>query len=310
MARRTKWANVPAEERRTIVNNVFAMRPQFTQIWAEFDELRADFREGAAATCMMIIGDTGVGKSTLVKEYANANLPLRLETEDGFSTQTPVLLVSLKGQSQSLGAAQTILKKLMRAQNASGRLSNVTDRIETQMQRQAVELLILDEFQHLAEAGAEKTRSQTADWIKGLAKETRVPIVLVGMPSLAEVIAANAQLASITPLRRALGEFNYSTVRGRKALADFLAELDALFPFDEKSGFNEPWFTEKLFQASGGNPRFLCRLLQWGAKAAIREGAKRVGTRHLEVAYDRFGGLGGIVDENPFAQTTLLKEAS
>lgn len=310
MAPRTQWANVTAEERRTIVNNVFALRPQFTQIWAEFDELRTDFHEGAAATCMMIIGDTGVGKSTLVREYANANQATRLETEDGFSTHTPVLLVSLKGQSQSLGAAQTILKKLLRVQSTAGRLSNITDRIETQMQRQGVELLILDEFQHLAEAGAEKTRSQTADWIKGLAKETRVPIVLVGVPSLAEVIAANTQLASITPLRRALGDFNYNTPKGRKSLEAFLSEMDSLFPFNEKAGFDKPWFAEKLYQASGGNPRFLCRLLIWGAKAAINEGAKHIAPRHLESAYNRFGGLGGIVDENPFSNAALLRAAS
>lgn len=256
----------------------------------------------------MIIGETGVGKSTVLEEYENANLPIRSETDNGFSTHTPVLVVSLKGMSQSLSAAQTILKKLLRVPTVAGRLSNITDRIETQFRRQGVEILILDEFQHLAEAGAEKTRSQTADWIKGLAKETRVPIVLAGMPSLAEVIAANAQLASITPLRRKLGEFNYQTEKGRTAFQSFLGGLDKIYPFDEPAGFGKPFVAERLYLASGGNPRLLCTLLRWAAKAAIREGTKRVEQRHLASAYDKFGGLGGIVEENPFSRSKLLKE--
>lgn len=310
MAAKLKWTNAPAQERRTIINRAFALRPQFTQIWQDFDELRTDFREGAPSTCMMIIGETGVGKSTVLQEYANANLPMRTETDQGFSTHTPVLVVSLKGMSQSLSAAQTILKKLLRVPTATGRLSNITDRIETQMQRQGVEILILDEFQHLAEAGAEKTRSQTADWVKGLAKETRVPIVLAGMPSLAEVIAANAQLASITPLRRQLGDFKYENERGRKAFQSFLRELDQIFPFDEPADFGEPYLAERLYLASGGNPRLLCMLLRWAAKAAIQEGTRRVEERHLASAYDKFGGLGGLVEENPFSRSNLLKRAS
>lgn len=304
------WNKVACEERRIIVNHAFAHRPQFKQIWQDFDELRSDFREGAPATCMMIIGETGVGKSTVVGHYAKANSPDKIETDDGWDTHTPVLVVSLKGYSQTTSAAQTILKKLLRVPTATGRLANLTDRIEAQMKRQGVELLILDEFQHLAEAGAEKTRSQTADWIKGLAKETKVPIVLVGMPSLADVIKANAQLASITPLRRGLGDFKYDSDRGRDALLAFLAEIDQIFPFNARSGFARPEMAEKLYGASGGNPRFLCRLLQWAAKSAIADKAKCVGDEHLEWAYNKFGGLGGIVDENPFSPSAYMRKAS
>lgn len=310
MPARTGWSKTAPNERRMIINNAFAMRPQFTEIWQTFDEIRADFREGAPATCMIIIGETGVGKSTVVEEYSKANLPTRNESEHSFDTKTPVLLVSLKGMSQRLSAAQTILKKLQRLPTVTGKLSPVTDRIEAQMKKQAVELLILDEFQHLAETGAEKTKSQTADWIKGLAKETRVPIVLVGMPSLADVITANAQLASITPLRRALAEFRYDNERRRKAFRSFLSELDALFPFDQQAGLGEDWLAEKMFLASGGNPRLLCTLLRWAAKAAIEDGSRRILEKHLETAYDKFGGLSGLVDENPFARSTLLKQAS
>ncbi len=310
MPAQTGWSKVSPSERRMIINNVFAMRPLFTEIWQSFDELRADFREDAPATCMMIVGETGVGKSTVVGEYAKANLPIRHENEQCYSTQTPVLVVSLKGMSQRLSAAQTILKKLLRLPTVTGKLSNITDRSEAQMKRQAVELLILDEFQHLAETGAEKTKSQTADWIKGLAKETRVPIVLVGMPSLADVIASNAQLASITPLRRELGDFGYDNERRRTAFRSFLSELDALFPFDQPAGIGQDWLAEKMFLASGGNPRLLCTLLRWAAKAAILDGSRRILEKHLEAAYDKFGGLSGIVDENPFARSSLLKQVS
>ena len=297
-------------ERREIVNTIIATRPQFTQTWREFDELRQDFRENAPATCMIVVGETGVGKTTLIQEYERLNLPIRTSCGSGIATRRPVSVVSLKGQSSSGAAAQTILKKLLGITTVTGRLASLTDRIESQLKLQGVELLILDEFQHLAEAGAEKTRSQTADWIKGLAKETRVPIVLVGMPSLAEVILANAQLASITPLRRELGNFSYDSKNGRATFHAFLDEIDSKFPFHSKAGFAEPWFAEKLFAASGGNPRFLCRLLQWSAKSAIREDAKAISLAHLEVVFDRIGGLGSIGDGNPFSMANTLRAAS
>lgn len=179
--RRTEipWVDVADATRREIVNDLFVERESFEPIAATMNRLREDHREGKETSCMSIVGVPGVGKSQLLKRYAAANGMITETTSDGISRRLPVLYAELDSNITVNDAAETILRALLGKRAPGG--STIKNRVlPDQLEIWRVELLIIDEFQHVGERGRSKTRNATADWIKSIAKKLRIPVVMAG----------------------------------------------------------------------------------------------------------------------------------
>jgi len=73
-----------------------------------------------------------------------------------------------------------------------------------------VELVILDEFQHLIDSRTNHILAQVSDWLKVLIKETGVPFLVVGIEGRVEVILqANPQLSRLFAAREKLAPFRW-----------------------------------------------------------------------------------------------------
>ena len=296
--RETPWVRRDASERRRIVNAAFVERASLACIAAKMDELREDHREGKETVCMVVVGEPGVGKSKFLRRYAAASGTSEVRTTEGVTRIQPVVYAELEPDTTVIEAAVTILKSMMGDNAPSG--SVVKNRIlPAQLKIRRVELVIIDEFQHVGQRGAAKTRNKTADWVKSITKKLNIPVVMAGVPVVAQLVEDNDQLETITPHKFGIPNYDHDDADARAGLLEFLEELDKELSFDATGDLHDPDRGGRLHLASGGNLRYLHRIVAQAARYAIEDGSPCINDDHLREACDEAGMHPSCFD-NPF----------
>jgi hypothetical protein len=297
------WAATEMAARRQALQALFVQRAPTMALAALIDKVREDRDALSEPTCILLTGETGVGKSTFLKRYATQN-PSRREA--GCLVQ-PVIYAELPSKTTILSAAKLLLRKLEDPSQGSGNLGDLTYRVSDQIKAQRVEAVLLDEFQHIVETG-DITVNKVADWFKQVAKDTNVPFVMAGMPSAERVIANHTQFADITPYRYTLDEFDYGSQKGRTAFREFLVRVDTQLPFDGVAGLADRESAEALFNATGGRLRPLMRLIKQAALHALFRGAANVGLGDLAHGCEQIVPADPAAD-NPFGSLRAARMA-
>lgn len=210
----------------------------------------------------------------------------------------PVIYEELQSKTTILAAAKVLLRKLEDPGGGRGNLADLTYRVTHQIRAQRVEVVLIDEFNHIVETG-DITVNKVADWFKQVAKATNVPFVMAGMPTAARVIQGHEQFAGITPYRYTLDQFDWSSRRGRTAFREFLARVDLALPFDGMAGLADKEWAEALFSATDGRMRPLMRQIKQAAIHALARGSANVGQIDLAFGYEQIEPSDPTAD-NPF----------
>ncbi|GAB3261455.1 P-loop NTPase family protein [Chitinimonas naiadis] len=139
---------------------------------------------------LVIIGETGVGKSTLAAALIRAHPPQRMPECD----IRPIAYASVP-PSGTIGAiASAILEGLGDPFPFNGTTTAKAHRIKILARGCKVQTLLLDEAQHLYDRGKHQSKFLAGDWVKALADSLGIPVVLFGLPRLAELLRVNDQL--------------------------------------------------------------------------------------------------------------------
>lgn len=273
----------------------FVEQPIVTQIYQDFDRLRYNHRLGGEQQCMLITGDTGCGKSLLLKNYrqyfseeTGGAYPLRPLLVSRIPSR-PTLSATIIELLRDLGQASSVYRK--------GRSTDLslTDALIQCLVRCRTELMIIDEFQELVEFKSGEKRSEIANRLKLVSEKARVPIVLVGMP-WAEKITEEPQWASRLMVRRLIPYFKLS--EAPENFIRFLMGLARRMPFAITPKLEEQHTVFALFAASRGCLRTLKHLLDEAVKQGLLDGAKTLTTDHLARTFSLFYPT----EANPFLQ--------
>lgn len=140
---------------------------------------------------LVITGDPGIGKTEIINKYVQQFEPEEAATRRiirAFSATIPAratiravtaaLLDGMGAPSPDRGDATTLARRLAKKLLQCG-----------------VEIIVLDEFQHLIANRRSDPVSDVADWLKTIINMTGIPIVVVGLPSSRAVLDQNLQLA-------------------------------------------------------------------------------------------------------------------
>jgi len=297
------WARTDMASRRQALRKLFVERAPTTALAGLIDKVRADRDALSEPTCVLIIGDTGVGKSAFLKQYAAQHPPRR---EGGCLVQ-PVIYEELQSKATIIAVAKALLRNLQDPSQGKGNLADLTYRVIHQFGAQRVEAVIIDEFNHIVETGA-ITVNKVADWLKQVAKAANVPFVMAGMPTAALIIKHHEQFAGITPYRHTLDQFDWHLPQGRGAFREFLALVDSMLPFDSVAGIADTERAEALFNATGGRMRPLMRLIKQAALHALARGSANVGQVDLAFGYEQIDPANPKAD-NPFGPYVAKRAA-
>lgn len=237
----------------------FIINPFIEKLLGLFDLLRNKKLRFGVASCLLLTGESGSGKSELAKQYLRKN-PVEERSE---YTHIPVLHFELK----SVNSPEEFLRGLLVAvgdpQLGSGarNKSELYQRLVLHLRTTRVELLILDEIQVIIEKRSAKVIAGIADLFKDLIKDTEIPIVFMGMPWSTYLVDSNNQLKGRISYRYTISPYRISK---KEYLDDYrrLLRLTAdAYGFPKEFRIEKIANTLRIFSATEGNLRATSNLL-------------------------------------------------
>lgn len=158
-----------------------------------------------------------------------------------------------------------------------------------------VQLIVLDEFQHVFSSANDKVSTSVIDWLKRLMNMTQIPVVLVGTELMDRLGPVDPQLTTRVPTTIKLMPFilNGEWVGFLKAIVHKCVAVDLSIII------NPPLVTQ-LYNVTRGVIRPLKALLVQAVIMAVNAGEKELTVDRLYSAYSMVYGP-EIAAENPFS---------
>lgn len=211
-------------ERLYITNNVYVLYPRLKEISAAISDCHHLSNLKDEPECLFLKGETGAGKTTILKSYAQ-NYP-KSETSDG--TIVPILEVTIPSPATVKSVVTKLLWELGDPAYDKGTISNQTIRLIGLIKDCRVSMVFLDEFQHFIDRDSAKVLKTVSDWLKNLILDTKVPVILIGLPEAEIVFQFNSQLSRRFANRHNLSPFSWED-SGRE-FRTFLHAVEHSYP--------------------------------------------------------------------------------
>ena len=259
--------------------------PLLRIIQDDFDRLRFDKQFAGEPICMLLTGDAGTGKSSLLRHYMGQS-----PEQSGHGFVRKPLLVSRIPSKPTLESTMVELLKDLGQWGSEYRLhrssaESLTEALIKCLKRCETELIIIDEFQELIENKTREKRNQIANRLKYISETAKIPIVLVGMPWAAK-IAEEPQWASRLMVRRTIPFFKLS--EDAESFVRFVMGLAKRMPFATPPKLEAKHTIFALFASCHGSIRRLKHLLDESVKQALAAHSETLQHEHIAVAFALF----------------------
>jgi hypothetical protein len=281
----TDFSSLPLEERLRRVERIRVFHRQFQTITAEIKRCHKFKGIAAEPQCLLLVGPTGAGKTTLINSYT-ANFPPTI-TETGLIC--PVLSATIPTPASEKNLAMALLFALGDPLAGRGTTAVMTQRLIKLLRDCEVEILLLDELQHFVDRDSQKILQNASNWLKMVIKETNVSCVLVGLQGEAEqIVNINPQLARLFGDPLVLGAFHWNENEPNtiQEFRTWLAELESLLPLSQPSELYRRETAWRCYVATGGIMSYLMALLRSATHLALEQGREKLDLELLATAFD------------------------
>uniref|UniRef100_A0A0C1R924 TniB protein n=2 Tax=Tolypothrix TaxID=111782 RepID=A0A0C1R924_9CYAN len=287
-------------ERLYIANNIYIMYPRFKEILSAIDDCHhlSDLKD--EPECLFLKGETGTGKTTILKSYCQ-NYPRR-ETSTG--SVVPVLSVTIPSPATVKSVVTKLLWELGDPAYDKGTTGNQTIRLIGLMKDCGVELVFLDEFQHFIDRDSAKVLKTVSDWLKALILDTKVPMILIGLPEAEAVFQFNCQLSRRFANRHNLLPFSWSD--SGKEFRTFLHAVESQLPLSEVSDLASEDMAIRFYYASDGIIAYVMKLIRHGIHLALKNSQEKLDLNVLALAYEKSVKADKPQKKNPFLTDEFL----
>lgn len=276
--------------------------PRFTLAVREIARIHRRGREAGVAEGMLFVAQTGSGKSTLLNWYSSQFPRCVLAGV----TRIPVLHVDTPEAPTVRVLAETFLQALGDPAFNKGSTPDKTNRIIRLCQTCQVELILVEEFQHFFVGNRVAECLRVSNWLKLLITKTRVPFVLSGLPSSAQVVRINPQLRRRFAAPHFMAPFAFGTKTERLEFRGLLKALSAHLP-SGSIDLSEPDVAMRMFFATHGLIDYIIKLLD---DAGSRGGTGKGGGITVEDLAGSFSNViwrGAPEALNPFSKKPKLR---
>ena len=266
------------------------MHPQFNNTYEGIRGLVKQSQRSGCPTGGSVTAPSGTGKSHLIsvikREY--------IQNSDLIDSSSAVIAISASASPNIGSIIDRMLQELghppgVRATRLQDlRLSIL---IKALVDRN-VQLIIIDEFQHLFRGRRDSSANEITDLLKEITDKTRIPIFVFGTDELGDLSQIDVQFASRLPARFQIRPF----VRGAEWQA-FLRAFHTTCTCIDLSIISS--VEAKIHLTTNGSPRALKFLLIAAATVAMNEGRTTVEISDLRNGFSHIFGTAGS-NNNPF----------
>ena len=229
---------------------------------------------------MVLIGETGVGKTFTLERFA---LRHALPDTETHSYQV-VVLVEIPAEATIKATLSALLRKLGCIRPESGTKDAMLSRALKLMSELRTQLIVFDEFQHLLETQTLRHRKNVVNFIKSLMNITHIPVVLAGMPESALIINEDPQLARRFSAVQQLHPFSISSQKDMDYFANFMFSLQKVMPL-KTLNLIETSMLLRLYLATDGKAGLISNLLEELIEQHEDENEQAI-LKHFAEAYD------------------------
>jgi hypothetical protein len=262
---------------------------------------------GEEPTHLMLLGQPGTGKSTLLKWIAE-QYP---RVSHANFTEIPVLYASVPANCRIGKLAGAMLRAMGSPFWNRGDEGERTHQLMVLLKQCKVRAVILDEVNHLVDRGQHKTHELIADWIKQLSSDAAIPFILAGVPRSRELLAANDQLADRFREEIELQPFGLENTKRSNEFATVMRTFSKVLGSIEHVSLHSPSMLKRLVFATNGRLRVIRNLLVAAVDLMAEDQGKRIDLATLENAFLSRIFKGAKPEQNPFGKkfrgTPLVK---
>lgn len=291
----------PAAEANVALENMVIRHREFDRLSnvLAYHHMHYDPSPLREAGVLIVSGMSGAGKSSALKRYA-AEFPV---TEDGHGVRRQVLCVQVPSGADKHSLQRRILHGLEVPVPPRRTQDTLTLDIDHHLRAQRVELLMLDESNHLADLRTNERRFLAADMLKELANFNSCQIAIAGMPSSMALVEKNLQLKRRSRLRHLVKPYDWTVDKDRDDYEDFLDEFADAMRFRSPPPLSK--WSEALSLASWGLPGITSLILVRANGIAFETHAGALELKHLVEAFDELKPEG--TRGNPFVSLKSVK---
>ena len=282
-----------------------------------------------------MFAESHTGKSTAIKTYlekvvapeaiAAGEFPGTMPIQLVAMKQTKVVYVSLREKATRSTLYGDILQRLGDERAYAGSIPDQRTRLYDYLADEKVELLILDEIQHLSvsmlrQIEGRKTKSYStqgtdvSDALKSMMIEGLVPIVFAGIPEARIHFSVDEQLVNRELAKLDFAPIRWAVPEERALFTKYCAETGILIEhhglMPKFSNFLVDGIPAKLCAATEGRIGLVSRLCEEAVMHAIERGASEVEHQDLERAVDTRGIPNGYSLYNPFSHGVRTLKAN
>ena len=189
-----------------------------------------------------------MGKSAVVERYKQ----MHPEHMDGRQLVRPVLVVRLKASARLTSLVSATLRALGDPRPDHGTPEARMDRMLKMLERQRVEILIYDEFQHLINSDTDKIAYDAGDAVKSICDAKVCKVVLSGVTHAERVIHTNTQLPGRTRSPVYMRPLDWRDPAERLAFQIFLNEIEKALALPSPSGLGSLGIAHRIHHFARG----------------------------------------------------------
>jgi Bacterial TniB protein len=258
--------------------------------WIDFEEARnavetivdiAHDDQEERPTCIVLVGQSGMGKTSILREVQRRLTVDFPEPADwGDARYLPVLRTVVPSSPNSTKINLALLwKQGWPITSSTHKTADL--RVVQLLGEQGTQLVAVDNIHALLTA-SRKAREDTLDAFRFLMSEGDVPMVVAGLDVAEDIFSDDQELAhrSII-LRLRLWEPGETSQRLIRSLATGMG-------LPEPQRLSEPEYAERIWAASNGVTGNFKRILHWSAKVAKRKGHMAVNQDDISQALNLF----------------------
>ncbi len=299
------WKKLMADLR-NIVDNTLVPHQAFEEATRRIEQCFAYSDNASEPICIALVGESRTGKSRVLEECDDRHPMVR--NADGITT--PILRVKTPSKPTVKSLAELMLRAMNDPRFDKGTENAKTVRLQTLMKNCGTRMVMIDEFQHFVDKGSQKVMHHVADWLKILVDDSRVALVVAGLPTCQAVLDQNEQLAGrfLSPLF--MPRFDWHQEKQREEFEAILgAFYESLSDHFDLPVLDGPEMAFRCYCGTGGLMGYLSKFLRkviWNAidcnQKCIR--LADLARAHQESVWDK-ASLPAI--PNPFAEEFAIQ---